>query len=107
MEVATENGTLLQNITHANENRDLKRPISNHEIISSAKPMHANLSPGPDDICIEMLKHTFSEIVRFLNILFNKIYDKGKKSQNWYENIICPIYKSGSEKDPANFRGIF
>ena len=38
--------------------------------------------------------------------MFNEIYDKGELPPNWCENIICPIYKSGPQKDPANFCGI-
>ena len=106
MDVVTENDTLLQNITLVHDSNDLERPISNEEIISSIKSIHMNRSPGPDDICIEMLKFTLNEIVPFFNILFNEIYDKGELHPNWCENIICPIYKSGPQKDPANFRSI-
>ena len=35
-----------------------------------------SISGGGDGICIEMLKYTLNEIVPFLNILFNEIYDK-------------------------------
>ena len=106
MNVETANDDLLQNITQEHDSHDLERPISDDEIISSVKSMHANRSPGPDGICIEMLKYTLNEITPFLNILFNEIYDKGELPANWCENIICPIHKSGPQTDPANFRGI-
>ena len=103
MDVVTENNTLLQNITQVHDGNDLERPISNEEIISSIKSIHMNRSPGPDDICIEMLKFTLNEVVPFLNILFNEIYDKGELPPNWCENIIYPFTKVGHKKTRQTF----
>ena len=65
MDVVTENDTLLQNITLVHDSNDLERPISNEEIISSIKSIHMNRSPGPDGICIEMLKFTLMKSCPF------------------------------------------
>ena len=40
-------------------------------------------------------------------LLFSKILESGKVSEEWCMGIICPIYKQkGSEQDPGNYRGI-
>ena len=66
----------LQNITQNNVSTDLDRQITNEEIIASVKSIHSNRSLGPDGICIEMIKVTLNEVLPFLNVLFNKIYDR-------------------------------
>ena len=106
MEVGSENEHLLQNITQDHDCNDLDRPISNTEIISSIKSIHSNRSPGPDGICIEMFKSMQNEILPFLNILFNQTYDSGILPEDWCKNIKCPIYKSGQQTNPENYRGI-
>ena len=101
-----EHEQVLQNITQNNDCIELDRQITDDEIISSLKSIHSNRSPGPDGICIEMLKVTLNETLPFLNALFNTIYDTGVFPAEWSQNIICPIHKSGSKSNPENFRGI-
>ena len=103
MEVGSESEHLLQNITQDHDCNDLDRLISNTEIISSIKSIHSNRSPGPDGICIEMFKSMQNEILPFLNILFNQIYNSGVLPEDWCKNIICPIHKSGQQTNPENY----
>ncbi|MEW8546815.1 MAG: endonuclease/exonuclease/phosphatase family protein, partial [Candidatus Thiodiazotropha sp.] len=100
------NGAVLQNIRQEHDSNELDSQITDSEIISSTKFIHSNRSPGPDGICIEMIKAILTDVLPFLNILFNEIYDLGVFPRDWYENIICPIHKSGSMTNPENFRGI-
>ena len=97
---------VLNNITQNNDCGYLDRQITDDEIIASVKSIHSNRSPGPDGICIEMIKSTLNEVLPFLNVLFNEVYESGNFPPSWCESIICPIHKSGSIMDPANFRGI-
>ena len=106
VDVATEIDTLLQNITQTHDIHDSDRPISIDKIISNIKSIHANQSLGPDGICIEMLKFILNEILSFLNILFNEIFDKGELPANWCE-IICSVYKRGFQKRPDKLSWIF
>ena len=64
---------VLYNITQNNDCIDLDRQITDDEVIASIKSIHSNLSPGPDGICIEMIKSILNEILPFLNDLFNEI----------------------------------
>ena len=101
-----EHEQVLQNITQNNDSTVLDCQITNDEIVASLKSINSNRSPGPDGICIEMIKVTLHEILPFLNVLFNKIYDTGIFPSEWSKSIICPIHKSGSLSNPENFRGI-
>ena len=95
-----EHEQVSQNITQNNDCIEHDRQITDDEIISSLKSIHSNRSPGPDGICIEMLKVTLNETLPFLNALFNTIYDTGVFPAEWSQNIICPIHKSGSMWPP-------
>ena len=68
--------------------------------------MNPGKSPGPDGIEIEMFKSTLGQILPFLKTLFNDVYDRGEVPADWCESIICPIFKSGSKREPQNYRGI-
>ena len=52
-----------------------------------------------------MFKSTLGQILPFLKTLFNDVYDR-EVPADWCESIICPIYKSGSHREPQNYRGI-
>ena len=102
----SENDTLLQEIVQNHDASDLDSPITDDEIISSIKSMNPGKSPGPDGIVIEMFKSTLGQILPFLKTLFNDVYDRGEVPADWCESIICPIFKSGSNREPQNYRGI-
>ena len=55
-----------------------------------------------------MFQNTINEILPFLNSLLNEIFSTGSFPPEWGESIIhvCPIHKSGSTKEPENFRGV-
>ena len=97
---------VLNHIVQEHDSNDLDEPISNDEIIRTINNLKANRSPGPDGICIEMFQNTINEILPFLNSLLNEIFSTGSFPPEWGESIICPIHKSGSTKEPENFRGV-
>ena len=96
----------LRNITQDHESEDLDIPISDQEIINSTKSIHTNRSPGPDGVCIEMLKETLTTILPYLKVLFNDSFNSGIYPEDWEESILCPIYKNGNKTSPENYRGI-
>ena len=98
--------TLLQEIVQNHDASDLDSPITDDEIISSIKSMNPGKSPGPDGIVIEMFKSTLGKILPYLKTLFNDVYDRGEVPADWCESIICPIFKSGLNREPQNYRGI-
>ena len=90
--------------TSINENQSenvLRNIVQNHdsgdlEIILSLQNIHANRSPGPDGICIEMLKVTRHEILPYLITLFNDISNSGTFPTDWCKGILCPVYNKKS-----------
>lgn len=87
---------------------DLDRQITDDEIIASIKYIHSNRSPGPDEICIEIIKATLNEIVPSFVFCLMRFMTRGIFPSGWCDSIICPIHvqKSGSNTNLENFRGI-
>ena len=48
----------------------------------------------------------WARFLPFLKTLFNDVYDRGEVPADWCESIICTIFKSGSNREPQNYRGI-
>ena len=95
------NDNIFENIQY--DSSSLNVPICNQEIIDSIRHLKSNRSGGPDGICIEMYKYTLNDILPFLNLLFNEIFDSGSFPENWSESIITPLHKKGPVNDPNNY----
>ena len=86
-----EDANFLVNVNHDHFNCvELNIPISDLEVRQSINKLHANRSPGPDGVCLEMYKHSFHIILSFLNELFNEIFENGDCPEQW--SIITPIH---------------
>lgn len=68
--------------------------------------LDSNKSPGPDKITPRVLKELSNEISPFLTDLFQQSLESGTVPREWKDASICPIFKSGSELDPANYRPV-
>ena len=53
-----------------------------------------------------MIKNGFPTILPFLVTLFNTILETKSYPKGWSCGIITPIYKSGENDNPDNYRGI-
>ena len=93
---------VLRNIVQNHDNGDLERPITDHFKLID---IHANRSPGPDGICIEMLKVTRHEILPYLITLFNNIFNSGTFPTDWCKSILCPIYQNGCKASTETTEG--
>ena len=71
--------------------------------ISKLKPGKA---VGVDRLSAEMIKASVGQLLSVYEQLFNYIFRKGVYHHNWKKSFIVPLFKSGSSKDPANYRGI-
>ena len=104
--IESHSDNVLQNIVQNHDSNVLDAPITEQEIILSIKNIHVNRSPGPDGICIEMLKATMPEILPYLKCLFNDIFNIGICPPDWCKSILCPLHKNGSKTSPTNYRGV-
>ena len=84
----------------------LDKPFLIKDITKAIKSVKNNTSVGFDCISNEMLKNCSSSMVHSLCKLFNLIYDSGKYPDQWSESMVKPLFKSGDETDPNNYRGI-
>ena len=85
--------------------------ITIHYLRGNKKHTIIQISQGrecgcPEEIVPEMVTNTFNEISEIVLTLFSRMLDIGWYPQTWACNILCPIYKSGSNTDPNNFKGI-
>ena len=96
-----------ENIEYASQEADvLNSEILPSEISSAIKKLSNGKSSGIDGIPSEFYKNTLHDIVPVLHKLFNTVFSTGNFPSIWSQSVICPIFKSGSKKNPANYRGI-
>ena len=53
-----------------------------------------------------MFKAVLDDIMPFLPVLFNDIFNNGIFPESWCESIITPMHKSGPINKPENYRAI-
>ena len=84
----------------------LDEPITASEIRASVMNLKNGKSPGIDGIPAEFFKVACDKFLPFLEILFNKLYNKSYFPNDWSISIIIPIPKKGDKNIPDNYRGI-
>ena len=80
--------------------------ICDKEITDAISKLKANKSGGLQLISNNMIKCAQNYILPSLKLLFNKVLTYGIYPKNWAHGYISPIFKSGSNNDPNNYRGI-
>ena len=80
--------------------------IKDKEIQSSISKLKNNKSSGLDSIRNEMIKSGANILLPCLNKLFNLIFSSGCYPSSWAKGYISPIFKTGDNSDPDNYRGI-
>ena len=87
-------------------NDTLDAHITAFEIRASIMDLKNKKSPGIDGLPSEFFKVAYEKIVPYLELLFNKFYDKSFFPEDWSTSIITPIPKAGDKNKPNNYRGI-
>lgn len=78
-------------------------PVGVQKLLEALEP-HKSL--GPDNISPRLLRELAPVLSPFLANLFQQSVDSGELSLDWKIANVCPIYKSGCHKDPANYRPV-
>ena len=87
-------------------NNFLNCEITEKEIVSCSKMLKNKKAASSDKIRNEMIKNSI-DIMRPVYLkLFNLILKSGFFPDSWCESSLTPIFKSGEQCDPNNYRGI-
>ena len=84
----------------------LSEEITEEEIRRAIARLKKGKAAGVCGIQGEMLKAGGDTVVRWLHIIFNIVWEKGKAPEDWQKAVIVAIHKKGSKKLCKNYRGI-
>ena len=88
----SENSVLFPDDQHVLDSSQLNIPINAAEIIESINHLHANKSPEPDGICMQMYKCIIDISLPFLTKLFDEVFESGEFPDDWGLSIIAPLH---------------
>ena len=80
-------------ILNEEEIENLNRPITSTEIETVIRNLSANKSPGPDDFTTQFYQKFREELTPILLKFFQKIAEKGKLPNSFFEATITLIPK--------------
>lgn len=81
-------------------------PATLNEAVLTIKDLNSNKSPGPDNIPALFVKNHCTFFATLLADVFNEIAVTGEWPDCLKTARITPVFKSGDEKDPSNYRPI-
>ena len=80
--------------------------INLEELKKAAYILRLNKASGFDSLSNEMIIALMEVKPELIVVMFNQIFQGQTKVENWSIAMISPIFKSGIEMDPGNYRGI-
>ncbi len=84
----------------------LDNPIMIEELQEKLTDLKNGKACGIDGIRTEMLKHSSNKLKLAILTLFNLVLKSGIYHTTWNQGFITPIFKSGDNLNPNNYRGI-
>jgi hypothetical protein len=85
---------------------DLPTYITREMIVQSIKRLKRHKASGIDGIKNEIIIYSSPYVIEILELLFNKMLKSSYFPEQWNLVMIVPLFKSGNQQDPNNFRGI-
>ena len=89
----------------SNVDEQLHAPITCEEVEDALKRLKRHKAAGLDGIKAEFILDAQDLLLQPLTCTFNQMLQRGVP-ECWCEGVIHPIFKSGDENDPSNYRGI-
>ena len=81
-------------------------PPSIQELKKAINRMKPGKAPGPDNIPLELLKHSGPGLINRLMLLILKIWETKTLPSDFRDVNIITIFKKGDREDCNNYRGI-
>ena len=106
MENCSELESFFRNMPAAKTFTNLDYRITKDEIKTCISRLKSGKAIGMDRISAKMIKTSVDQFLPVYEKIFNSIFRKGIYPHYWRESFLVPLFKSGSRKDPSNYRGI-
>lgn len=81
-------------------------PVTELELLNNIKKLKVNSAPGEDTITATLIKEIRDLISKPLTFIFNLSFECGIYPDALKRSIVTPVFKSGSQSDPNNYRPI-
>ena len=81
-------------------------PVTLPELHNALKRMSSSKASGDDGITVSMLRLTFPVIAPHLLKVINTSITSGVLPREWKIATVIPIFKSGSQTEPGNYRPV-
>ena len=80
--------------------------IDENGILKLLSYLKIDKAAGPDDIKPIVLKELRKEIAPVIKAIFEKSLETDQLPKDWTAAKVCPLFKKGDKRDPANYRPI-
>ena len=87
------------------ELEDIDKPTY-EEMIAVISKMKNGKAPGIDNITVELIKNSGTELLQRIFDLLLQIWDQERMPEEWEIGIICLIFKKGDHRECSNYQGI-
>ena len=85
---------------------ELDTAITHSEIYKACNELRNNRAEGPDHLINEFFKYGVNELINYLHVLLNKVFEMEYFPQKWSDSFLIPLHKKGSLNNVENYRGI-